>query len=259
MIINNPKITFPLEDNLSAIEAAEEQSIQELLAAIEANPHSLAGLILETVQGEGGDNHFRPEYFKRLREITEANDILLILDEVQTGCGLTGKFWAYEHFGIVPDIISFGKKMQVCGILANRKKLDQVENHVFDMASRINSTWGGSLVDMIRSAKLLEIIRDENLVENSAKQGAYLLGLLEEFATDHPKLVQNPRGKGLMCAFDMPNTKIRGQFINDMMARNVLVLSCGPRSVRFRPVLDIKKEHLDEFAAAARAVLTAMG
>lgn len=256
--IENPKMIFPLEDHLAEVEQSEARAMAQIQQAIDANPHTIAAIILETIQGEGGDNQFRPEFFKQLRDITEAHDILLILDEVQSGAGITGKFWAFQHTGITPDIISFGKKMQVCGILASKEKLGRVQDHVFKELSRINSTWGGSLVDMVRASRLLNIIKDERLLQNATTQGAYLQSLLREMQAEFPAILLNARGKGLMCAVDFHKVKERDEFVKEMMKRHVLVLKCGTCSVRLRPMLDIHKEHLDQFASAARESLHAV-
>ena len=181
--ISNPRLQFPLtEESVNDAIKAEEQAIQEIEAAIAKNPADIACLIIEPIQAEGGDNHFRNEFFQKLREICDKNDIILILDEVQTGIAMTGKMWCYEHLGIIPDVISFGKKTQVCGILANKEKFDRVENHVFKESSRINSTFGGNLVDMVRFRLILEIIEQENLVEKAAVLGAYLIEQLNILA-----------------------------------------------------------------------------
>lgn len=173
---------------------AEAESLKQIHQAIDENPDDIAALILEPIQGEGGDNHFRPEFIRELRKICDDHEILLIFDEVQTGVGLTGKFWAYEHYGVIPDIISFGKKSQVCGILAG-PRIDEVENNVFAESSRINSTWGGNLVDMVRFGYILKIIEEENLVDNARIQGEFLLAELEKIADDFPGLVSNVREK----------------------------------------------------------------
>jgi L-lysine 6-transaminase len=115
----NPKVTFPLdEENLAQVKQAEETSINQIKQAIKDNPDDIAAIIIEPIQGEGGDNHFRPEFFAALRTIADENDILLIFDEVQTGVGVTGKMWAYQHYGVEPDIVSFGKKTVQIGIIA---------------------------------------------------------------------------------------------------------------------------------------------
>lgn len=240
----NPKMIFPLTDeNLEKVKEAEAESLKQIHEAVEKNPDDIAAMILEPIQGEGGDNHFRPEFIRELRKICDENEILLIFDEVQTGVGLTGKFWAYEHFGIKPDIISFGKKSQVCGILAGTR-IDEVKKNVFAESSRINSTWGGNLVDMVRFKYILEIIEEENLVENARVQGEFLLNELKKLSVTYPKHVSNVRGKGLMCAFDLNDESSRNLFLSELQKEKVLILGCGEKSVRFRPHLIINCDEI---------------
>ena len=247
--ITNPKLKFPLtEETINETIEVEKQAIQEIEAAIAKNPNDIACLILEPIQAEGGDNHFRKEFFQQLREICDKNDIILILDEVQTGIAMTGKMWCYQHYGIVPDIISFGKKTQVCGILASKEKFDRVEKNVFKESSRINSTFGGNLVDMVRFKLILEIIEQENLVEKAATLGEYLQGKLQDLAEKHDA-ISNVRGKGLLAAFDLPSEEARDKFVADLMKENLLILGCGDRSIRFRPHLTVTKEDLDKALA----------
>ncbi len=241
--ITNPKVTFPLEDHLDAVVEAENRAKAEIEAAIAEHGDDIAALIIEPIQGEGGDNHFRPEFLRYLRQVTEENDILFICDEVQTGVGLTGRFWAYEHAGVVPDIIAFGKKMQVCGILASNK-LNEVDS-VFKVPSRINSTWGGNLVDMFRATRYLQIIHEDRLVENAAEVGAYLLEKLQALQADHEG-VSNARGAGLMAAFDLPDGDVRGRFLEKARENGLLIVGCGERSVRFRPPLNLTRDEVDE-------------
>ncbi|UJG44272.1 MAG: L-lysine 6-transaminase [Candidatus Heimdallarchaeum endolithica] len=243
----NPKITFPLEKNIDEVKHAEEQSLSEIREAISSNKDDIAGIIIEPIQGEGGDNHFRPEFFHELRKIADEEEIILIYDEVQTGVGLTGKFWAFEHFGEKgkPDIISFGKKMQVCGIMAS-DRIKEVENNVFEESSRINSTWGGNLIDIVRATKYLEVIKEENLVENASKQGEYILKLLTEIQEKYPDKINNVRGKGLMIAFDLPNSEIRDKLKNIAFDKELIILPSGSKSIRFRPPLIINQEIIDE-------------
>ncbi|GGE31571.1 MULTISPECIES: L-lysine 6-transaminase [Sphingobacterium] len=244
--ISNPKLTFPLtEESVANTIELEKQAIQEIETAIANNPNDIACLILEPIQAEGGDNHFRKEFFVKLREICDKNDIILILDEVQTGIAMTGKMWCYQHYGIVPDVISFGKKTQVCGILANKTKFDRVEKNVFQESSRINSTFGGNLVDMIRFKLILEIIEKEGLVNKAETLGEYLQVKLLELSEKHPS-ISNVRGKGLLVAFDLPTPEARDKFVDAAMKENMLILGCGERSIRFRPHLTVSKEDLDK-------------
>lgn len=244
--VSNPKISFPLnEENIKKVQQAEQMSLQQIKKAIQDNPDDIAALIIEPIQGEGGDNHFRTEFFKELRTIADENDIILIFDEVQTGLGVSGKMWAYQHHGVEPDIVAFGKKAQVCGIMAS-KRIDLVENNVFVESSRINSTWGANLVDMVRSKRYLEIIEEENLVENAAKVGSYFQDQLQDIQAKYPTLISNVRGQGLFIAFDLPAEYLRDQFMREARKNNMLVLKCGERSIRFRPSLNTTKIIVDE-------------
>jgi L-lysine 6-transaminase len=251
--ITNPKITFPLVDHIEEVTVLEEKAKEEIKAAIVEHGDDIAALIIEPIQGEGGDNHFRPEFIRFLREVTLENEIALILDEVQTGVGLTGKFWAYQHTGITPDIIAFGKKMQVCGILAS-ERINEVDG-VFKVPGRINSTWGGNLTDMVRATRYLEIIAEDNLVENARVVGEYLLDRFHELGDEYAGFVTNPRGKGLMCAFDLPDGAARGRFLTQARRFGMIVLGCGERTVRLRPPLNMTKAEADEaFDIAQRTI-----
>ncbi|MEC9050735.1 MAG: L-lysine 6-transaminase, partial [Candidatus Neomarinimicrobiota bacterium] len=223
--ITTPKLFFPLtEDSIAKTVALEEKAKREIENAIVENPHDIAAIILEPIQGEGGDNHFRKEFMEYLRTIADENDIMLIYDEVQSGVGVTGKMWAHEHYGerAKPDIISFGKKTQVCGIFVSNR-VDEVENNVFHESSRINSTWGGNLVDMVRFTLYLEIIEKENLVAQASETGTYLLSELEKLSDEYSN-ISNARGKGLFCAFDLPNGDDRDVLANLITKEGALIL-----------------------------------
>ncbi len=249
----NPKITFPLENHLDEIIALEEQAINEIYTAIKEHKDDIAALIIEPIQAEGGDNYFRKEFHQKLREITLENEILFIYDEVQTGMGMTGKFWAADHY-VHPDIIAFGKKSQVCGIMVG-SRIDDIDTHVFRKSSRINSTWGGNLTDMIRSKRFLEVIDEEKLVLNSEKMGSYLLDELKKLEQEFPELVIQTRGLGLMCAFDLPNTQIRDDFKKLCFKEKLIILGCGQRTIRFRTPLNITKEELNKGLQIIKKVL----
>ena len=243
--VTNPKITFPLEDNLEHIIKLEEKAVKEIKDAIKSHPDNIASIIIEPIQGEGGDNHFRSEFMQMLRQIADENDIILIYDEVQTGVGVTGKMWAHQNFeNANPDIISFGKKTQVCGVAAS-KRFDEVDGNVFRESSRINSTWGGSLVDMVRLTIYLELIDKEKLVDKAAQTGKYLLQGLHDLQNEFPNLVSNARGQGLYCAFDLPSSEKRDHLANHLMDEGSILLGSGNYSIRFRPHLNVTEEDID--------------
>lgn len=244
--VSLPKIKFPYSDaNYEDLKQREALSIAQIKQAFEDNKDDICAILVEPIQSEGGDNHVRPEFLEQLRTLADENECFLIYDEVQTGVGLTGKFWAHEHFGpkARPDIVAFGKKMQVCGILAGAK-VDEIETNVFRVPSRINSTWGGNLVDMVRSTKIMQIIEEDNLLQNAETVGSYLQEGLQEIAIKNDK-VSNVRGRGLLTAFDFPSKEMRDKFVKKGMENNVMFLGCGNQTIRFRPALILEKQHVD--------------
>ena len=251
--VTNPKITFPLDESVAA--AAEDRSIGEIEAEFDRDPHGIAAILIEPIQGEGGDNHFRPEFFTRLRAIADEREALLIFDEVQTGLGATGTIWAYQQLGVTPDLIAFGKKTQVCGVMST-KRIDEVKENVFHVSSRINSTWGGNLVDMVRCARYLEIIEEDDLVDNAARVGRVFLEGLERMQSRSPR-VSNVRGRGLMLAFDLPDGKRRADVQRKCWDAGLAVLVCGPRSIRFRPSLVFSQDDVGRALGIMEQVLAA--
>jgi L-lysine 6-transaminase len=249
--ITNPKVHFPLDaDEEERVREHEQRALQQAKRYFHERADRIACVILEPIQGEGGDNHFRPEFLQQLKHLAHENDALLIFDEVQSGVGITGDFWAHQSLGIEPDIIAFGKKTQVCGILAGRK-LDEVDDHVFQMPSRINSTWGGNLVDMVRFDRILEVIEEHDLVSHAGAAGQHLQDRLHELAADVP-MISNVRGRGLMCAFDLPSTHLRDRVKERTFDEGAIVLGCGERSIRFRSPLTITEDDIDEGVACIR-------
>jgi L-lysine 6-transaminase len=244
--ITNPKISFPLnEKNLNKVQELEKQAISEIEDALSDNSDDIAALVIEPIQAEGGDNHFRKEFLQELRKICDIYDVMYIVDEIQTGVGLTGKMWAYEHFDFKPDIVAFGKKTQVCGIMVG-EKVDEIKDNVFNVSNRLNSTWGGNLVDMVRCQKYLEIIKEENLIKNAETQGKVLLKNLNELEEKHTDKISNIRGLGLMCAFDLKSSNKRDELKAKLIENDLIILGCGEKTIRFRPPLIISSEEVKE-------------
>jgi len=247
--IVNPKLTFPItEQVIRDVEKAEREAVAQIKAALLENQDDIACLIVEPIQGEGGDNHFRKEFLQQLRALADENEFLFIVDEIQTGMGITGRLWAYEHFDIRPDILVFGKKAQICGIMVS-DRIDDVENHVFRKSSRINSTWGGNLADMIRGAKYAEVMVEDGLVENAGEMGRIFLGQLGGLAAASAGKISNVRGRGLFAAFDMADGKTRDQFRGRCWENGLATLACGPRSMRFRGCLTAGRTDIERAVA----------
>ena len=243
--IVNPAVKFPLnDDNLAEVMALEAKALDQIKGTIGEHGNDLAALIIEPIQGEGGDHHFRTEFFQGLRQICDENEIMLVYDEVQSGMGITGKWWAWQNHNVAPDLMAFGKKSQVCGFVST-SRLDEVENHVFKESSRINSTWGGNLTDMVRLTIYLSIIKEENLIDAAGKTGEYLHNQLLTLQDDYADLVSNARGAGLMCAFDLPNSETRDKLLDQIIQNGTLILGSGDNAIRFRPPLNISTDEID--------------
>ena len=251
----NPKLRFPLTpESLAATREAEERSLEQVRKAFADHPDDIAAIIIEPIQAEGGDNHFRGEFLQALERLADENQCFFILDEVQTGVGLTGKMWAHEHFGLTPDAMSFGKKTQCCGIMVG-PKVDEEPENVFKVPSRINSTFGGNLTDMVRFARYLEVIEAERLVDNARVVGEHLLAGLLGLQAEFPALVSAARGRGLMIAFDLPTPEARDRVRTLAWQQGLMLLACGPRSIRFRPPLNLSAGEADTGLGLLRAAL----
>jgi L-lysine 6-transaminase len=253
--VNHAALRFPADDaEIERVKKVEEQSLAEIQAAFRERPGDIACILIEPIQAEGGDHHFRAEYLRALRDVAHENQALLVFDEVQTGIGLTGRMWAHEHFDVQPDLLAFGKKAQVCGMMGGGWVEREPEN-VFAVSSRINSTWGGNLVDMVRSRRYLEIIEAENLLENARTTGDHLRAGLESLQAERPDVLSNARGRGLMCAIDLPDGAMRDAAADHAFELGMIVLPCGTRSLRFRPPLDTTAAEIDEALVMLRRAI----
>ncbi len=253
--IPSPGQRFPLDANKADNAADDDAALAAARAAFEADPHDIACFIAEPIQAEGGDRHLSAAFLQGMQALCHEFDALFVLDEVQTGVGLTGTPWAHEQLGLEPDLVAYGKKTHVCGMMGGRR-LDEIEDHVWNVPSRINSTFGGSLVDMVRARIVVETIERDGLVDNAKKLGAHLQDRLVDLAERHDA-VSNARGRGLMCAVDLPSGARRNAVANHMLGvERVILLGCGPQSLRFRPTLTTTQDELDRAVdALERAVV----
>jgi L-lysine 6-transaminase len=236
--VTAPSIDFSLPERDRSCDVIEKERRAEAQIGeiLKRDALDVAAIIIEPIQGEGGDNHFRGEWLRTLRRICDENDILLIFDEVQTGCGTTGRRWCCEHFEVLPDLLAFGKKAQVCGVMAG-PRLDEVPENVFRLSGRINSTWGGNLVDMVRSTHCLQIIEREKLINHAETVGREFLEELNRLAAGE-RVLSGVRGRGFMLAFDLPDRELRETFYKGLFEIGLLAIRSGERSIRFRPALD---------------------
>jgi len=237
-----PVLRFPDDPDY---EARVHKCLSEIDAWCAAHPDAAAALIVEPIQGEGGDRHLGKSFFEGLRRLADEHEFLLIFDEVQSGMGLTGKAWAHQHFSVQPDILVFGKKAQVCGIAAG-PRIDEIQDNVFRVSSRISGTWCGNAIDYLRGALAIGVIQEEHLVENAATQGEALLKGLKALEAEFD-LVTQARGRGLMAAIDLPDEETCKRVVRFCYEREkMLLLTSGTHTIRFRPVLDVTRETIEE-------------
>jgi len=254
--IEAPALRFPLDaPETERVRRAENESIDAIKNTFAQRKDDIACILIEPIQAEGGDRHFRPEFLRALRDVAHENRALLVFDEVQTGMGITGRMWMHQHDDVRPDLLAFGKKTQVCGMMAG-PMLDEEPDNVFKVGSRINSTWGGNLVDMVRSRRYLEIMEEDRLVENAATVGAHLKRGLEALAGERPDALSNPRGRGLMCAIDLADGATRDAVLGRAYDLGMVILPCGEKSLRFRPPLDVTAVEVEEALDIVRRAVT---
>jgi L-lysine 6-transaminase len=253
--VHNPAIEFGTDGSIiNDIEAEEARTIAEIDAVFERYGDKVAAIIIEPMQGEGGDNYFRGEFLAVLRRIADEREAMLIFDEVQTGFYGSGKPWMWQHHDVAPDIVAFGKKSQVCGIYAS-PRVDEVPDNVFSLPSRINSTWGGNLADMARARRFIEIIEKEDLAANVATMGDRLVSGLRHMA-EHTSVFHNARGMGSLVAVTLETREARDALLGRMFDHELLALPSGPRAIRFRLPFVINAAEIDEILNRVEASLT---
>ncbi|KAL2753608.1 hypothetical protein ACRALDRAFT_2110308 [Sodiomyces alcalophilus JCM 7366] len=235
-----PQLKYPLEDHVAENEAAERASLEEVEHLIQTFPRKPAAVVVEPIQSEGGDNHASPAFFRGLREVTARNDVLLIVDEVQTGVGATGRFWAHEHWGLSspPDMVTFSKKAQAAGYYYADPALRP------NLPYRQFNTWMGDPVRAVLFRAIYEQIQQHGLVAQAARVGDYLYAGLQRIAERYPDQVANLRGKdrGTFIAFDNPR---RDEVLRRAKTLGVNLGGSGVSAVRLRPMLVFEERHAD--------------
>jgi len=257
--ISSPAVRFPLEAHRAEVEAAEELALAEAKAAFEAYPHDIACFVAEPIQCEGGDRHLRSDFLLAVQDLCHQYDALFVVDEVQTGAGATGTPWCYQQLGLAPDLVAFGKKVQLGGVMAGRR-VDEVAENVFRTSGRIDSTWGGNLTDMLRSRRLLELVEQTGAMANAATVGQHLLARLVELEHAWPKVVSNARGRGFVAAIDLATRELRSSVLTMLWSEeHVIAFGCGERTLRLRPALSMTADEVDAGCDAMNRVVGRLG
>jgi L-lysine 6-transaminase len=242
--VHNPGLEFDLDGGIANdIQASEARSCAEIERAFAEHKGKVAAILIEPMQSEGGDHHFRPEFLKKLRAYADEQEALLIFDEVQTGFFGAGTPWLWQQLGVAPDIVAFAKKSQQAGIYSSTR-VDDVPENCFHRPSRINSTWGGNLADMVRATQIIDIILQEKMPENIAARGRqFVTGLRQLGRSGAP--FSNVRGVGSLCAFTLADTATRDAMLGRLRDQRLLALKSGSRAIRFRMPINVSAAEVD--------------
>ncbi|GAA5881525.1 hypothetical protein JCM16303_005692 [Sporobolomyces ruberrimus] len=243
--VSFPKVKYPLEEYEAENAESESRAIAEVEECIvewAKKGKKVAALIVEPIQSEGGDNHASPNFFKALRTITREHGVYLIVDEVQTGAGATGTFWAHEKWNLhhPPDFVTFSKKMQAAGFY------HAAETRA-SLPYRNYNTWMGDPIRALQAREMISFIETHDLVSHTASIGSKLFSSLKSFGSKYPRVIQNLRGKneGTFISFDCDSPETRDKFVGEMRQLGVVMGGCGDRAVRFRPMLIFGEKQLD--------------
>jgi 4-aminobutyrate aminotransferase/(S)-3-amino-2-methylpropionate transaminase len=248
-----PQVKYPFEDHLEYNREAEQKSLDEVEHLIKTYHVPPCAVIVEPIQSEGGDNHASADFFRKLRLLTRKHNVLMIVDEVQTGVGATGKFWAHEHWDLPepPDMVTFSKKAQTAGYYYGNPELRPNKPY------RQFNTWMGDPARALVFRAIIEEIERLGLVEKTAKVGDYLYGKLKELSKKYPGQFENLRGRdmGTFIAFDNPK---RDEFLKTAKKFGINVGGSGVSAVRLRPMLIFREKHADILLDRLEKVVNAL-
>jgi 4-aminobutyrate aminotransferase/(S)-3-amino-2-methylpropionate transaminase len=239
---NFPQLWYPLDEHAERNAAEEKRCLDEVRDLLEENhansAQPIAGMIIEPIQAEGGDNHASPDYFRKLRALAKEYGVSFIVDEVQSGGGVTGKFWAHEHWELQdpPDIVTFAKKTQIAGFFTT-EAMKPKEGY------RIFNTWMGDPSKMMMLEGILDVYKEESLLENASITGKFLLEGLEAIQKRHPGMLGRARGQGTFTAISVYNTETRDKLIAGLRQKGIESGGCGAYTIRLRPAMIFLPHH----------------
>jgi len=237
--VDFPKLKYPLAENKSHNDAEEKRCLELAENCIKTNRIPVVAVIVEPIQAEGGDNHASPAFFRGLREITKKHDVAFIVDEVQTGGGPTGTFWAHEQWNLPtpPDVVTFSKKLQAAGFYHN---MDMRPSESY----RNFNTWMGDPLRALEMGVICQEIRQNNLLQLVRDSGAALMKGLDAISQKHPQ-ISRVRGQGTFIAFDLPDAAIRDKLVTNLKHVGAQSGGCGDKSIRLRPMLIFAPFHAE--------------
>ncbi|OCF37150.1 4-aminobutyrate aminotransferase [Kwoniella heveanensis BCC8398] len=253
-----PALKYPLQEHVKENEAEEKRCLEEyekiLIESKSARP--VAAVIIEPILSEGGDKHASPAFFRSLRLIAKKHGAFFIVDEVQTGVGATGTFWAHEKWGLQegeePDFVTFSKKMQAAGVFHKKETRPNAPYRNYN-------TWMGDPMRALQARKMIDIIRQHNLVSHTASTGASLASSFKSLFASSAAAgkVSNFRGEGdgTYLAWDLATPAMRDSFVGKMRNHGILIGGCGEQTVRLRPMLTFGEKHAEILVGTAEKVL----
>lgn len=236
--LHNPKIIYKNgEIDTDVTQQGFDKFINDFSNCIaQYGSENIVALLVEPIQATYGDNYFTEEFFKQIRELCNKYSIALIFDEIQTGLGATGKMWYYQHLGIEPDILVYGKKLQLAGIACKEHF-----GRIFDKPIRLEVTWDGTVSDMIRGKYILKAYKKHNILKNVNERGPQLLEGLRGIDR-----LKDLRSAGLLVAFDFESGEARDQSIKRMFENGFLCNKTRDRSIRLRPNLNVSSDEIEK-------------
>uniref|UniRef100_A0A0A9YM18 (S)-3-amino-2-methylpropionate transaminase n=1 Tax=Lygus hesperus TaxID=30085 RepID=A0A0A9YM18_LYGHE len=252
-IANFPQYKYPLEEFKRENQQEDEKCLAEVeeLIVKYSKIAPVAGITIEPIQSEGGDNEASPEFFQKLQKITKKHGCGYLIDEVQTGCGSTGKMWCHEHFNLEspPDIVTFSKKMQLGGFYHS-------SDFMVKGAYRIFNTWLGDPGKIVILQGVVEAIKKDNLLKQVQDTGKVLRSGLDSLEKKYPQHINSIRGRGTFLAFNAPNPGQRDKIVGNMKQEGVIIAGCGDLAVRLRPALVFQPHHAEIFLGKLEKVLS---
>lgn len=249
-----PQYKYPLEEHVRENQEEDRKCLEEvedLIHKYKSMGKPVAGIVVEPIQSEGGDNHASPEFFQKLQQIGKRTGAALLIDEVQTGGGPTGKIWCHEHFDLpeAPDIVTFSKKMMTGGYFCK-------EEFRPPQGYRIYNTWMGDPSKVIMLEEVIRVINRDHLLENVMETGEVLMKGLQELQQQFPQHINAVRGRGTFIAFNGSESAKRDKIIGKLKMLGVHTGGCGESTLRLRPALIFQPHHAHIFLERLETVLS---
>lgn len=241
-VTGNAHYQDPFKPLMGGVVFAEYNNIESVKALVN---DSTCAIIMETVQGEGGIYPTDSEFIREIRRICDEKDILLILDEIQCGMGRTGKLWAYEHYGIMPDIMTCAKALG-CGVPVGAFVLNEKVAANSLVPGDHGTTYGGNPFVCAAVDTVFELFRENDIVSHAEYMGKYLADALDAFAARHADKVVAHRGLGLIRGLEFAPDCPVGSITNRALEKGLLIISASNNVLRFVPPLVISEADVDE-------------